>query len=325
MASAIPSISFLCCLALVDACTLSDLTGTASHIEQSSLSSGNWNVNFEHTPPEPSIAMTKLGSTGNVKRGKNTGHNPYFILNSQTIQKYNIADIFLVPLISHNVQEGLVYEECATRWLFNVNQTKSELILSEEGRHVLKYIREGEHTMVKPRKGKDRSLRPISKLSGVIGRKLWYDLQLGDAPAAFLSRFTGVRHKFYENGGGMYAQDSFEYYTPSNELYVRPILAYLACSWFGLYPELYGHPAGAGALEFRTNDYKNAPCPNFDKMSNTEIKKWSNAWHKYCEDLNRHALDDIVMRLLGLDGSDINEVRDTLDKMIKKRVSNRKR
>lgn len=311
-------------VALVDARTLNDLTGTRRYIEQSSLGSEKWNIHFEYAPPEPNIPMTKLASTGNVKRGKNTGHNPYFVLDGQTIQKHNIASVFLVPLISHDMQEGLVYGKCAVRWLLNVSQTKSELLLLEEGRHVLKYIMEGEHTMVKPRKGKDRSLRPISKLSGVIGRKLWYNLQLGNAPAAFLSRFAGERHKFYENGGDIYAQDNFECYTPSNERHVRPMLAYLACSWFGLYQELHGHPAGAGALQFRTNDYKNAPCPDFAVMSDMDMKRWSTAWHRYCEDLNRHTLDDAVMSLLGLSDSDTKEVRDALDSIIKKRMSNRK-
>lgn len=310
-------------VALVNAAAPRDLAGSGREMPQADLGRGNWNVHFEDAPPEPGVPMAKLGETGEVFRGKTTGRNSYFVLDGPTVEKYGVPAKFLAPLLSRRMHEGVVRGKDATRWLLNVRQTKSELERSQDGRRVLRYVEIGESTMITPRKGKDSNPRPISKLTSAAGRRLWYDLGLEGAPAAFLSRFIDKRFKFYENGGDMYAQDSFACYTPSDARHLHPALAWLACSWFGLYQEMHGHPAGAGALQFMIGDYRAAPVPDFAKMTPDSLKKWAAAWRAYCRDLNRDRLDGAVMPLLGLTPSEADGVRRALARMIERRRSNR--
>ena len=299
----------------------------AVYIEKSQkeLRVGNWNLYFLNNDLQPKIPMVKLSDTGNVKRGKTTGCNDFFVLTSETIKEYGIASKYYKPIISRDIHEGILTNSDATEYLLNVNESKGKLVKTEEGKQVLEYIvKAGENTKVTPKKGKNQTPRMISELSSVKSHKpWWYSLKMGNPPAIFLGRFANEKMKFYENNGNFYARDNFAYFTPNNAENTYAFLAYLSSSWFSLYLEKNGHPAGGGALQFLTRDYKNALIPNFDVIDKENVKNMKKAWCNYREDFDQKKLNSVVLKILGFTAEEIKQVREELEDIRNKRLSSK--
>ena len=269
---------------------------------QKDLKINNWNHYFSAVEFIPKMDMIKMHDAGIVKRGKTTGCNDFFVLSKEIVLKYRIAEEYRVPVISDNIHEGVLINDDAEEYLFNVADSKGRLVKSENGRNVMKYIEYGENMKIIPKKGKNKIACYISELKSIKGRNKWYSLDLTlPYPTIFLSRFIYKRIKCYENNNIFYAKDNFACFTPNNFEYTHSFLAYFCSSFFSLYSENNGHVAGGGALQFFIKNFNDAPVPDFEKMSKINVNKMSKAWLLYRENFDRKKLDDVIFEILGFD------------------------
>ena len=283
----------------------------------------NWNAYFSNDVLLPKIPMMKMIDVGKIKRGKTTGCNDFFILTSETIRRYRIAEKYFKPIISKDMHEGVLVNDSASEYLLNVNESKNELVKTKEGKRILEYVVSGENTKVVPKKGKNQIPCMISELPSVNGRKMWYSLGLQNPPSTFLSQIIYKRLKVYENNGEFYSLDVFAYFTPNNKKHIRAFLAYLASSWFSLYMEQNGHPMGGGALKFQIYDYKASLTPDFDKMPKNDVENMKKVWRNYSEDFDQKKLDSVVLKILGFTAEEIKQIGKELESIQNKRLNSK--
>ena len=291
---------------------------------QNEFKVGNWIDYFSENKFIPRIKMMKLSDAGNIKRGKTTGCNDFFVLTKNMIEQYDITEEYMKPVISRDLYFGILDNDDANEFLLNVNESKRILLKSKNGKNVLKYIEHGENTKVIPKKGKDGISCMISQLSTVQNHNPWYSLKLKSPPEIFLARFAAERMKMYENNGNFYARDNFACFTPNNKSYTHVFLAYFSSSYFSLYLEKNGHPAGGGALQFLMTDYKNALVPNFDELYKKDLEKMSKAWLGYREDFDQKKLDGVVYEILGFTTPERTKIQEELQILIKQRIESKK-
>ena len=287
---------------------------------QNEFVEGNWNAYFSNNVLLPKINMIRMADVGFVRFGKKTGCNDFFILTLEIIRRYNIPEKYFKPIISKDMHEGVLINDNASEYLLNVNESKNELVKTEEGKQVLEYIISGENTKVIPKQGKNQIPCVISEISSVSGRKMWYSLGLQNPPSIFLSQIIYKRLKVYENNGEFYSLDVFAFFTPNNKNHIHAFLAYLASSWFSLYMEQNGHPMGGGALKFQIYDYKSSLIPDFDKMPKNDVENIKKAWRNYREDFDQKKLDSIVLKILGFTAEEIKQVEEELEVIRNKRL-----
>ena len=270
-------------------------------IQQKSIKPGNWNLLFAEHMHEPRIRMVRMSETGILKRGITTGHNGFFVLNGDDVKRLKIAK-YMLPAVSGSMRGGLLSDADAKEYLLNVQDSKRQLARTSAGRRVLEYIETGEAAKVKPKKGTDTEPRPISELYTVKSHTpWWYSLDPGEPPDIFLARFADRRMKMYENNGRFCATDNFACFAPHDKSLVHAFLAYLSSSWFMYYMEMHGRPSGAGALQMLMAGYKEAPVPDFGRMSEADTSRMSGAWLAYRESFDLAKLDDMVFDVLGFD------------------------
>ena len=290
-------------------------------VPQSNLKPGNWNLLFVGQEYKPKVGMINLGNAGKLTSGTKTGNNGFFTLTPDIVDEYDIPEEFMKPMFHKNIHDGLLADSDAINRLLDVNESKGELVKTEGGKKVLKYLEMGETHLVVPQKGTDRAPRPISQLASLASRPTWYSLKLKTPPPIFLGRFSHEYMKMYENNRRFFALDNCAYFTPKIDDHVHAFLAYFTSSWFLLYLERNGHVAGGGALQFYIKDYRNTPVPDFSIMPKKDVEKIRQAWLKYRDDFDRERLDDTVLKLLGFDGSEQKTIRQEVQTRIEARIS----
>ena len=280
---------------------------------QSMLGTRNWNLHFTEGAINWGIPMVNLLG---FKSGNKTGWNDFFILGGEKIQRYDIHSQYLCPMIPDDAQSGLLRQGSQTKYMLNVNSTEADLILTHEGRQVLNYIKYGQNLMVTPSRGSDRTPKRLPELRSLRTRRIWYSLNLETPPPPILiSRLIDDYAYVYDNENGFYISNNFVSFTPPNEKHTKAYLAYFTSSAFALELEKNGSGMGGGVLSVELKDLKITDIPNFDEMDKEKIKQLSLAWRNYCEDHDRESLDDVVLKILGLDEFEIRNLLDSYDSL----------
>ena len=307
---------------------LADSESAARNLKFSSIkktqssfeSASNWNDYFTNTDLTPKIQMVKMSDVGVIKFGKKTGLTEFFVLTTKMIQEYDIAEQYRKPVLSGNIREGLLSDDDAVEYLLDVNETKTELSKTKDGKRVLRYINIGEDTQVLSRRGKNNTMTKIPDLPTMKSRKLWYSLNLGTPPQIFLSRLINRYVRIYENNNRFHARNNFIYFTPNRLDHACAFLAYFASSWFMFCLEKNGHAMGGGALSVETIDYKNTLVPDFDQLSSDDIARMSKSWNLYRQNHNRMEIDNVVMSILGFNSDNKKLILNTLELLAKRRM-----
>lgn len=276
------------------------LCGEIKRIAQSELTPGNWMTYFNKSIPDTHVPMTTLADIGNVKFGKKTGYDGFFILNDADVMKYGLESEYLAPMVPRNLQGAVHLKEgMGTQYLLNVSESEGSLTKTPGGRRLRKYLKKGDVKKA-PKRGADRTIRRICDFTSVRNHKpYWYSLNLGEPAPILVSLIISKRVRILENSGGFHATNRFAYVTPHNPEHIHCLLAYLSSSYFSLYQELNGPKSGAGALQLYTNAYKKAPVPDFDKAGADVVAKMQSAWLQYRDDLDTKVLDRAVSEALG--------------------------
>ncbi len=301
---------------------------SSKHMLQEEFNSDNWNLYFTDPLPSPKVPMIKMEEVGEIRMGRKTGNNDFFIIDKLTIKKFAINKKYYRPIIPDNIKNGSLDNIRANKYLLYVNDSKRVLKQTKNGKCVLKYI-EDNNIEIMPKKGTNEKLCRVSELRSVRSHKpYWYSLKLNKPTPILLARFANERMKIYENSGEFYASDNYAEFTPEDSEHVSAYLAFLTSSWFSLFLEKHGHTAGGNALQFKTGDYVNAPVPDFKKIketnqkgkNKTKIKQLKDAWNCFKEDYDQAALDNVVLNVLGFNKNEINAILADLDKSVRRRI-----
>ena len=284
-----------------------------------------WNGYFDDKNIKIKIDMLKMSECGIVKFGTKTGYVPFFVLSKDIIQKFSIIDKYLRPLIPDNFPGGLLEKGIETEYILNVNDSKAKLMKDDDGKNVLRYIEYGEKLIITPTRGTDREPKPLHELPTMKSRKIWYSLKLNNTFSIFLSRLVYNYPKIYENKDDFQSTNTFVSFTPKNKQYTHVFLAYFSSSIFVLQLEKNGNPMGGGLLSVETINYKNIICPDFNKMSQTDLKIMTKAWLEYRESFDRKKLDDKVFKVLKFTGNEINNIYNKINILRKRRQERAKK
>ncbi|MDD9843546.1 MAG: N-6 DNA methylase, partial [Thaumarchaeota archaeon] len=199
--------------------------------------SDNWTLYFVNPIPEPKIPMIAMSNIGVVRMGKKTGHNAFFVINKQTIDKYRIDKKYYRVIIPDRAKGVVLDDNAESEYILFVQESKRELLQTDQGKRVLRYIEENNVSAV-PKRGKDKNLRLVSELSSVEShRPFWYSLNLSKPAPIFLSLFANEKIKVYENTGRVHALNNYAEFTPNVSEHTRAYLAFLSSSWFALFLE----------------------------------------------------------------------------------------
>lgn len=304
---------------------------TKKEVPQRDLEDGDprpdssWTLCFEAPMPKPKIPMVAMAGAGAIRMGKKTGHNAFFVLSRQTVNEYRIAKKHRRPIIP-DTMEGVVLEDAsASEYLLCVHESKRELLQTDQGRRVLRYIEEN-NVSTTPKRGKSTGARPVSELSSVSShRPCWYSLRLPEPAPIFLALFANERAKVYENAGGLHALNNYAEFTPHDAEHAGAYLAFLSSSWFALYLERCGHVAGGNALQVKTGDYLGSPVPDFGRRGNgagpgPAAAAMTAAWARFREDLDQDGLDQAVLGAMGFGAGEIRRIRDDLAQSVRRRL-----
>ena len=282
---------------------------------------GNWFSHFAGPAPRLAVPTVPLGRAGRIESGVKTGRNRFFVLTREAIKKYSIKARFRRPVLSDGIADGCLEDRRPEEHLLSVDLPKGRLAGADGGPEVLRYIEDAESAPVVPKKGSSRAARRISDLASLRGRDPWYSLGLrSDPPAAYIGRFVDRRLKAYRNDGRFYARDNFAGLTPNDPGHADALLACIASAWFALHLEKSGHVAGGGALQVLIADLERAPVPDLGRMARRDIEGLGGAWKAYCGDLDRAALDDAVLGILGFTQSQRSRIAAQLDALVSYRT-----
>ena len=270
-------------------------------VPQESLGIGNWNHHFME-PDEVPSGMVRMDKAGCVWRGLTTGNDNFFLLARKDLKKHGIDEKYVVPTMPDNMPSGLLAESDRTMYLLSVGESKGELARTTAGRRVLKYIETGEGMLIKPKKGADRTLRPLPELETIKSNDPWYSLKIHHNATVFLGRFIDKRPKAYESDGKFHAKDNFTCFSPNEPLHARAFLAFMSSTWFALQAERNGNRAGSGALQLLIGTCKALPVPDFGSMPAADVQDLVTAWLAYRNDLDQRKLDDAVFGVMGIVG-----------------------
>jgi len=295
----------------------------------------NWTLSFKTPMPKPEIPMTTMSGAGSVKMGKKTGHNAFFVLDRRTVDGYRINKRHCRPIIPDSMKGVVLEDATADEYLLCVHESKRELLQTDQGKRVLRYIEEN-NVSTSPKRGKSRVVCLVSELSSVRGHKpFWYSLRLSKPAPIFLALFANERAKVYENDGKFHALNNYAEFTPHNAGHTGAYLAFLSSSWFALYLERRGHIAGGNALQVKTGDYMDSPVPDFAQPGGKVGKKAGRgkkaglgqtaaamdaAWGRFREDLDQDRLDIAVLGAMGFDAGAIRRIRDDLAQSVRRRL-----
>ena len=282
---------------------------------------GNWFSHFAGPAPRLAVPTVPLGRAGRIESGVKTGRNEFFVLTREAIKEYSIKARFRRPVLSDGVADGCLEDRRPEEHLLSVDLPKGRLAGADGGPDVLRYIEDAESAPIVPKKGSSRAARRISDLASLRGRDPWYSLGLrNDPPAAYIGRFVDRRLKAYRNNGRFYARDNFAGFTPNDPGHVDALLACIASAWFALHLERSGHVAGGGALQVLIADLEGAPVPDLGRMARRDVEGLGGAWNAYCGDLDRAALDDAVLGILGFARSQRSRMAAQLDALVSYRT-----
>ena len=296
---------------------------TVAHALPSDLGEGNWGIHFDKPMPKPLFPSISLKDAGILKRGITTGCNDFFVLSRDDVKTHKISPAYLRPVVTGGDLPRLTAGN-ATKYLVDVQASKSVLTKSSHGRLVKKYIEHGEKMTVVPKKGSKTTPVRLPDLPTVTGRNPWYSLPIPPPPppTIFISRINHRVLRVYENrtvGRRAYvALDTYLHFVPHTKAYTGAFLAYFASSYFALHMEKNATPLGGGALRIDNRVLAMTPVPNFAKLSKA-THSMEKAWSEYCTTLDKDALDINVFEALDM-SSQLDPVRVELSRLVERRL-----
>ncbi len=139
--------------------------------------------------------LVRLSDVAELRRGFTSGANEFFYLDKAAVEKWEIEDEFLRPLIKspRECRRVIVDSGDVEQHVFVCHKTKREL----HGSNALAYINWGEQVPVLVKQGakKGREVTGFHSLETVKNRHCWYDLGNRDYPNLVWTKSVDASHR----------------------------------------------------------------------------------------------------------------------------------
>jgi len=248
--------------------------------------------------------ITTLSENAEIKRGLTTGANNFFYLSPEDKTKWNIENKYLRPVITdtNQIKSPALHESYSNNSVLSVRDEKAQL---ESG--VKKYIQHGEDENIHERS----TIKP---------RDIWYDLGEMKPSDILLARKKWEKTKAAINKAGFIADQPFYEIDLEEDIDKEVVTASLCSSITDVFFELYGRSYGGGVLELAVYESKRIPILNYNKLSDSEIKKVKEAFEGFVNSYNKEGqeeaqkeLDKVVFDILGLSETEREQIYEAVE------------
>jgi len=271
---------------------------------QSDLTTRKGKLSYLLTAPKQVIELiesdkfTTLSECGEVSRGKITGANAFFFLDSEEVEQWGIDDQFVRPAIKsiRDVDSLYVTEDDVDRYLFDVHWfvEKHDLSTSEGAKsklraegytNVVDYIEYGET------EGHQTKSKPKS-------RSVWFNLGVLDEPDLLHPKFARERMFTIVNKDKLSPSDAVDCIT--FEEYGKPMAAILNSTLYKIFAEVWGREE-AGIIQMMTYELESIPVPDPSEFTDEELQALEQSYENIIEDDYTGIADKVIIDKFDLD------------------------
>lgn len=252
--------------------------------------------------------LCRLGDIANVRRGYTTGANRFFYLEREDIEEWQIEDRFLAPLLKspRETNKQLVLEECDFKYhVFDCDRSKEDL----EGTQALKYIRWGER-------------QDLHERRTLAARARWWSLSSHGPPPIISPCSVSDLYRAHVNECGVRVDKRLYEVRPQGEYQNSTLALSLNSTLTSLFLELLTRTGlGEGLLDMTVYELEDCPVVDPVHLDDAELK--DRRVKQFEEEMNadeRIEMDEVVLGALGLDASEQQKVRDTVETLISQRL-----
>jgi len=253
---------------------------TVNEICQTSLDPGKkWNHYFD-LDIEEAKGLVPLKVIAKVKRGIATGANDFFILSDEKVQKLEIEQRFLKPVLmkardvafldfsSKDFQK--LRENGKRVWLVSSNLAKDKL----RGTNLLRYIKQGEM--------KDLHHRHLTS-----SRRIWYSSEKRVPPPIIFTYMSRNRPRFILNETGILVLNTFHCIYPEkkaigNRVELKALLAYLNSNKALSLLRKTGRIYSGGLLKVEPGELERFPVIDFPRLTKSDTEALANLFEQLC-------------------------------------------
>lgn len=276
--------------------------------------------------------LVKLNEIANLRRGFTTGINEFFYLSDEKVKNWKIEGDYLERIIKSpkETRDIVVNPSESKMSVLSVSKNKNELI----GTNALKYIQWGESQTTRGQKRGSTGGIPWSEVPTVKGRKNWYDLGELQPADILCPRFFDKYFLYRFNPHGLIEdQTLYGAILRKDSKKLVKIQAALMNSTIGyLITELNGRSnLGDGVLQYAVYETEDIPIIDarkigtsflssieeaFDKISKRPVKQVNDE----VKEKDRQLLDSIIIKAIGLDTNDLNDVYTSIPLLVSERL-----
>lgn len=203
--------------------------------------------------------LTKLGKLVNVDVGVVTGNNNFFVINKDTVNKYELAQ-YVVPLVGRTEQlnGGIIFNY--GDWKYSEQKGKGNYLLNYQD-PLLNEINEGlqKYLELGQSLGVDKGYKCRM-------RKVWYSVPSVWTPDAFLFRQIHHFPKLVLNAAEAVPTDTIHRVKIDNSYDPNLITGSFINSLTFAFAEVYGRSYGGGVLELEPNEAEEIFIPFFPEV-----------------------------------------------------------
>ncbi len=258
--------------------------------------------------------LTNLGSLVNVDVGVVTGNNEFFVMNRDTINKYNLAK-YVIPLVGRtaHLNGGVVFEledwersEEKGDKSYLLNYQDPLLVVLDE--NIKEYVRLGEEMGI--HEGYKCRIR-----------KTWYSVPSVWIPDAFLFRQIHKYPKIVENKARAIPTDTIHRVKVFKPEKTQQIASSFLNSLTFAFSEIYGRSYGGGVLELEPNEAEKLPIPYSNEIIFEDNKINSLLKKKNIYDALDYTDSILLKDYLGLSSDEIHSVRGIWERLSSRRIN----
>lgn len=247
-----------------------------------------WLILFDNYSIGNNNGLIQLKDIADVKRGIATGHNIFFTLNCNDIEKWGIENEFIRPVVSKakNCSNYILSEEDFDKLKENNEKVFLLYCFTTPSANLRKYIDYGKNTEVNKR-------YLTSK------REPWYSMEKRTPAPILATVFSRGRMRFVFNKTEALNLASFHGLYPKfkDENKIKALLAYLNSNECKNKMLIQKRTYGGGLDKFEPNDLENILVLDITKLNEDSINHLSKMFDKLCLSKTREEEEDIKINI----------------------------
>ena len=253
---------------------------TVNEVRQASLDPmEKWN-HCLNPDIEGAKGLVPLKVVAKVKRGIATGANDFFALSDERVQRLEIEQRFLKPVLirarnapfldftSKDFQK--ILEKRKKVWLVSSNLAKDKLY----GTNLLRYIKQGE-------------MKELHRRHLTSSRRIWYSSEKRVPSPIIFTYMSRKRPRFILNEAEILVLNTFHFIYPEekaigNRVELKALLAYLNSNKALSLLRRIGRIYGGGLLKAEPRELERLPVIDFLRLAKSDTEALANLFEQLC-------------------------------------------